>query len=74
MGRLDEEGPDALVRLPEPVNRFPDFVSYLVRRLKVLCPALSRRRSFCPSGPRWQGDSCVVEPGSATMRWVTWSV
>jgi len=55
MGRLDEEGPDALVRLPEPVNRFPDFVSYLVRRLKVLCPALSRRRSFCPSGPRWQG-------------------
>src|SRR5262245_51025783 len=31
MGRLDEEGPDALVRLPEPVNRFPDVDSYLVR-------------------------------------------
>ena len=32
-GRLEEEGPDALVRLPEPVNRFPDFVGCLVRRL-----------------------------------------
>ena len=42
MGRLDEEGPDALVRLPKPVNRFPDFVSYLVRRLKILCPTLGK--------------------------------
>src|SRR5439155_4377784 len=42
--RLDEEGPDALVRLPEPVNRFPEFVGYLVRRFKVLCPALGRVR------------------------------
>jgi transposase-like protein len=42
MGRLEEEGPDALVRLPEPVNKFPDFVSYLVRRLKVLCPTLGK--------------------------------
>ena len=42
MGRLDEEGPEALVRLPEPANRFPDFVSYLVRRLKVPCPSLGK--------------------------------
>jgi transposase-like protein len=42
MGRLEEEGPDALVRLPEPVNKFPDFVSYLVRRLKILCPSLGK--------------------------------
>jgi len=33
--RLDEEGADALVRLPEPVNKFPDLVGYLVRRLKI---------------------------------------
>ncbi|MCH7750701.1 MAG: hypothetical protein IH898_00890 [Planctomycetes bacterium] len=26
MERVDEEGPDALVQLHEPVNRFPDFV------------------------------------------------
>jgi hypothetical protein len=31
MGRLDEKGPAALVRMREPVNRFPDFVAYLVR-------------------------------------------
>ena len=42
MGRLDEEGPDSLLRLPEPVNRFPDFVGYLVRRLKILCPTMGR--------------------------------
>ena len=42
MGRLDEEGPDSLLRLPLPVNRFPDFVSYLVRRLKTLCPSLGK--------------------------------
>jgi len=41
-GRLNEEGSDALVRLPEPVNRFPDSVGYLVRRLKVLCPRLGK--------------------------------
>jgi putative transposase len=42
MGRLDEEGPDALLRLPVPVNRFPDFVGYLVRRLRTLCPGLGK--------------------------------
>jgi transposase InsO family protein len=42
MGHLDEEGPDALVRLPEPVNKFPDFVAYLVKRLKILCPTLGK--------------------------------
>jgi len=41
-GRLVEEGPDALVRLPVPVNRFPDFVGYLVRRLRTLCPSLGK--------------------------------
>ena len=42
MGRLDEEGPDALVRLPERVNKFPDFIGYVVRRLKILCPTLGK--------------------------------
>src|SRR6058998_1158619 len=42
MGRLDEEGPKALVRLAEPVNRFPDFIAYLVKRLKILCPILGK--------------------------------
>jgi len=42
MGRLDEEGPDALVRLPEPVNKSPAFLHYLVKRLRVLCPTLGK--------------------------------
>ncbi|MBZ5638842.1 MAG: DDE-type integrase/transposase/recombinase [Acidobacteriia bacterium] len=42
--RLDEEGPDPLVQVHEPVNRFPDFVGYLVRRFKALCPAMGTRR------------------------------
>ena len=42
MGRVDEEGLDALVPLPVPVNKFPDFVRYLVQRLKTLCPMLGK--------------------------------
>jgi hypothetical protein len=42
MGRVDEQGPAALVQLPEPVNKFPDFVRYLVQRLKTLCPMLGK--------------------------------
>jgi transposase InsO family protein len=36
---------DALVRLPEPVNKFPDFIGYVVRRLKILCPTLGKVKS-----------------------------
>jgi putative transposase len=40
--RLDESGPAALVRLPQPVNRFPDFVRHIVARFKVLCPTIGK--------------------------------
>jgi transposase InsO family protein len=42
MKRLDEDGPDALVQLPVPVNKFPAFVSHIVHQLKTLCPALGK--------------------------------
>jgi transposase InsO family protein len=42
MGRLDEEGPRAIVQTRIPVNKFPDFVGYIVRRFKVLCPSMGR--------------------------------
>ena len=42
MGRLDEDGPKALVQTREPVNKFPEFVAYIVRRLKVLCPSMGK--------------------------------
>jgi transposase InsO family protein len=40
--RVDELGPKALLQLPEPVNRFPDFVRYAVQRLKTLCPTMGK--------------------------------
>jgi transposase InsO family protein len=42
--RIDEEGPDALVRTPAPVNRFPDFVRDIVGRIKVAFPRLGTQR------------------------------
>jgi transposase InsO family protein len=53
MGRLDEEGSKALVQTREPVNKFPEFVAYIVRRLKVLCPAMGKVKAaqmLCRAG------------------------
>ena len=36
MKRLDEDGLHALVQVSQPVNRFPDFVGYVVQRLNTL--------------------------------------
>jgi hypothetical protein len=36
--RLDEQGEDSLVQTPPPVNKFPDFVTHVVQRLRTLCP------------------------------------
>jgi len=44
MDRLDEEGPRAIVQTREPVNKFPEFVAYIVRRLKVLCPSMGKAK------------------------------
>ena len=40
--RIDENGPDALLQLSEPVNKFPDFVRYIVQRLKTLSPSMGK--------------------------------
>ena len=40
--RVDELGPKALLQLPEPVNRFPDFVRYAEQRLKTLWPTMGK--------------------------------
>jgi transposase InsO family protein len=42
--RVDEEGERALIQISEPVNRFPDFVRYLVKQLKVLLPTMGKLR------------------------------
>jgi putative transposase len=51
--RLEEKGPDALVQLREPVNKFPDFVRYAVQRLKTLCPSMGKvkiAQTLCRAG------------------------
>jgi transposase InsO family protein len=53
MRRIEEIGPNALLQLPEPVNKFPDFVRYIVRRLKTLCPTMGKVRiadTLCRAG------------------------
>ena len=42
--RLAEEGPQALVQLPQAVNRFPDYVAHLVQCLRTVCPLLGKRK------------------------------
>ena len=44
MRRLDEPGDQPLVQTVTPVNRYPDYVAYLVQRLRTLCPTMGRRR------------------------------
>ncbi|MCP3980332.1 MAG: transposase [bacterium] len=44
MSRADEEGDRSLIQTAEPVNRFPDFVRYLVQQLGVLLPSMGKLR------------------------------
>jgi putative transposase len=44
MKRLDEDGEQSLVKLPTPVNKYPDFVALIVKQLKVLCPLMGKKR------------------------------
>ena len=43
-GRIGEDGPGALVEASVPVNKFPDFVTAMVAKLKRLFPVMGRRR------------------------------
>lgn len=44
MQRLDEHGPNALLALPNPVNRFPDFVAELVNTVRASYPEMGKLR------------------------------
>jgi transposase InsO family protein len=44
LSRVDEQGPAALVKLPTPINRFPDFVDRVVQSLKITCPLMGKAR------------------------------
>ena len=54
MKRIDENGPDALLQLREPGNKFPDFVRYIVQRLKTLSPSMGKLKiaeTLCRARP-----------------------
>ena len=44
MTRLEESGPRTLVQLRTPVNKFPEFIGYAVKRLQALCPTLGKKK------------------------------
>ncbi len=53
--RIDESSQSPLVQIREPVNKFPEQVRYVVRRLKVLFPpnpytGVSNRRGALSTG------------------------
>ena len=51
--RIDDQGANALLQLREPVNKFPDFVRYIVQRLKTLSPAMGKLKiaeTLCRAG------------------------
>ena len=59
--------PFALVPTPEPVNRFPDFIAHIVRRSKVLCPAMGTARIaavLSRAGPEYWWDYGRVQISS----------
>ncbi len=42
--RIDEGGHRALLQLKHPVNKFPDFVRYIAKRPKAICPELGKKK------------------------------
>jgi len=61
--RIDEEGPDALLRTPTPVNRFPDFLADIVGRIKATFPLLGTQRianMLARAGCTSRGRPCDV--------------
>ncbi len=50
---IDAQGANALLQLREPVNKFPDFVRYIVQRLKALSPSMGKVKiaeTLCRAG------------------------
>ena len=51
--RIDVQGTNALLQLREPVNKFPDFVRYIVQRLRTLSPSMGKVKiaeTLCRAG------------------------
>ena len=70
MKRLDEDGASALVQLPVPVNKFPDFVRYAVKRLQTLCPNFGKKKLsevLARAGLHWEPRPSGVSAGKGHL-------
>ena len=62
MGRLDERGERAFLDTSVPVNTYPQFVRYMVKRLKTLCPTFGKRKladSLCWGGMNMSASTAL---------------
>ncbi len=66
MGRLDEGVEGALLQTRTPVNRFPDFVRYLVQWLKLVCPRLGKVKIAQILIGRWDEKA---KPPAEYLKW-----
>jgi predicted RNA polymerase sigma factor len=65
MKRADKEWPHALLELREPVNKFPEFVQYAVKRFKTLCSTLGKKKIaeiLCRAGLHLAASICPLFP------------
>ncbi len=72
MKRVDEQGPGALLQLREPVNKFPDFVRYIVQRLKTLSPSMGKVKiaeTLCRAGLHPGGDDGWADLEGKSTSW-----
>ena len=42
--RVDEEGERSLLRLAEPVNKYTDFIRYIICQIKLFFPSMGKER------------------------------
>lgn len=43
MRELEQEGPNALVQIPVPVNKYPEFLTFVTQQLKTLVPRFGKK-------------------------------
>jgi len=43
MRELKQEGPNALVQIPVPVNKYPEFLTYITQQFKTLLPLFGKK-------------------------------
>ena len=55
------------MQLAEPVNRFLDYVRYIVQQLKTLCPAMGKKKLAENSNRCWSVVSLGFLRLAATM-------